>query len=98
MKLPLLLCVSFAALLWSGAVAMASTGEKPNIIYILFDLESDPAETRNLASKHPEIVANLSALVQKYIDTGRSTPGAPQKNNGEIFLYPQWIRKGRQGI
>jgi arylsulfatase A-like enzyme len=64
----------------------------------LFDLEADPAETKNLASKHPEIVANLTALVQKYIDTGRSTPGAPQKNNGETFLYPQWIRKGRQGI
>lgn len=64
----------------------------------LFDLEADPAETKNLASNHPEIVANLTALVQKYIDTGRSTPGAPQKNNGETLLYPDWIRKGRQGI
>jgi arylsulfatase A-like enzyme len=64
----------------------------------LFDLEADPAETKNLASKHPEIVANLTALLQKYIDAGRSTPGAPQKNNGETFLYPQWIQKGRQTI
>jgi arylsulfatase A len=64
----------------------------------LFDLESDPAETKNLASKHPEIVTNLTALVQSYIDNGRSTPGAPQKNNGETFLYPEWMRKGRQGI
>lgn len=64
----------------------------------LFDLEADPAETKNLASSHPEIVTNLTALMQKYIDTGRSTPGAPQKNNGETFLYPQWIQKGRQKI
>ena len=64
----------------------------------LFDLEADPAETRNLASKHPGIVTSLTALLQKYIDAGRSTPGAPQKNNGETFLYPQWIREGRQKI
>jgi arylsulfatase A-like enzyme len=64
----------------------------------LFDLEADPAETRNLASEHPEIVTNLTALMQRTIDTGRSTPGTPQKNNGETFLYPQWIQKGRQGI
>jgi len=36
--------------------------------------------------------------MQRTIDTGRSTPGTPQKNNGETFLYPQWIQKGRQGI
>ncbi len=62
----------------------------------LFDLEADPAETKNLASSHPQIVTNLTALLQKYIDTGRSTPGALQKNNGETFLYPQWIQKDRQ--
>lgn len=64
----------------------------------LFDLEADPAETKNLASNHPEIVTNLTALLQKYIDTGRSTPGAPQENNGETFLYPKWIQKGHQKI
>ena len=37
MKLTLLLCVSLGALLWSGVAAMAATGGKPNIIYILAD-------------------------------------------------------------
>jgi len=64
----------------------------------LFDLEADPAETKNLASSHPDIVTNLTALMQKYIATGRSTPGAPQKNTDETFLYPLWIREGRPGI
>ena len=62
----------------------------------LFDLEADPAETKNLASEHPELVAQLTALAQRTIDAGRSTPGAPQKNNGGTFLYPHWIRESRQ--
>ena len=64
----------------------------------LFDLKADPAETKNLASKYPDLVASLTALMQRTIDAGRSTPGAPQKNNGETSLYPGWMLKARQGI
>ena len=64
----------------------------------LFNLEADPAETKNLANEHPEIVSKLTALMQRTIDTGRSTPGAPQKNSGETSLYPGWMLKARQGI
>jgi arylsulfatase A-like enzyme len=62
----------------------------------LFDLANDPAETTNLASKHPETVVQLTTLAQQYIDNGRSTPGPDQKNNGKTHLYPEWIRKAQK--
>lgn len=63
----------------------------------LFDMEADPAETRNLSGKHPEVVASLTRLAEKYIADGRSTPGAKQQNNGTgTYLYPGWIRNARQ--
>lgn len=61
----------------------------------LFDLATDPAETKNLASENPEAVQRLSNLAQQYINNGRSTPGLNQENNGETHLYPAWIRKAR---
>ncbi|MDG1357537.1 MAG: arylsulfatase [Akkermansiaceae bacterium] len=63
----------------------------------LFDMEADPAETNNLSGKHPEIVASLTLLAEKYIANGRSTPGAKQQNNGKgTYLYPGWIRHAKK--
>jgi len=53
----------------------------------LFDLKADIGEQQNLQAQHPEIVARLTALLKKYVDQGRSTPGAPQQNAVEINLY-----------
>lgn len=44
----------------------------------LYHLGNDLGETTDLATGNPEIVAKLSALMQRYIDQGRSTPGAKQ--------------------
>jgi hypothetical protein len=42
---------------------------------------------KNLYTEQPAVVAELRALMLKYIQDGRSTPGAPQKNDGkEITL------------
>jgi arylsulfatase A len=38
----------------------------------LFDLETDPRETTNLQAAHPEIVGRLTALLERYRNTGRS--------------------------
>lgn len=38
----------------------------------LYDLENDPEEDHNLASQHPEVVAELSKLLEKYKSEGRS--------------------------
>lgn len=48
----------------------------------LFDLEADPAESKNLIAEQPELAAKLAALLAKAIRDGRSTPGAPQNNEG----------------
>jgi arylsulfatase A-like enzyme len=61
----------------------------------LYDMESDPAELKNLSGEYPKVVKQLTALAQKYIDDGRSTPGAKQQNSGDTFLYAAWIRKYR---
>jgi arylsulfatase A-like enzyme len=48
----------------------------------LYDLEADPKEQINLCDKKQEIVEELREILKKYVERGRSTPGAPQKNEG----------------
>jgi hypothetical protein len=51
----------------------------------LYNLKKDPAEKDNCYHQFPQLVEELTALLKKYIQEGRSTPGKPQKNDGE---YP----------
>ena len=51
----------------------------------LYNLKKDPAEKINCYNQFPLIVKELTALMKKYIQEGRSIPGTPQKNDGE---YP----------
>jgi arylsulfatase A-like enzyme len=43
----------------------------------LYNLETDPRETTNLFFKHPEVIAELKALLDKSITEGRSAPTSP---------------------
>jgi len=52
----------------------------------LYNLASDLSETRNVADAQPQVVTYLTALMQHYIDNGRSTPGTQQKNDVSISL------------
>ncbi len=52
----------------------------------LYDLDADPAETNNLAEKRPASVKQLTALGQKAISTGRTTPGTNQTNDRDVPL------------
>lgn len=52
----------------------------------LYNLKEDIGETKDLAAARPEVVERLAALMQQYIDRGRSTPGAPQKNAVPVTL------------
>jgi arylsulfatase A-like enzyme len=54
----------------------------------LYNLADDLGETRNLAAALPEKVAEMSALLEKLISDGRSTPGLMQKNDVEVRRYP----------
>jgi arylsulfatase A-like enzyme len=40
----------------------------------LYNLKDDPGETTNLYSKHPEIVAELKAMLDATVEAGRSAP------------------------
>jgi arylsulfatase A-like enzyme len=53
----------------------------------LYDLEQDVGEKVNVQDKHPEVVARLTKLLEKYVADGRSTPGAAQKNTGTIDIW-----------
>jgi hypothetical protein len=52
-------------------------------------LSADPGEKRNLASDQPDVVRELTALIEEQVRNGRSTPGPAQKNTVEVQ-----IRKG----
>ncbi len=55
----------------------------------LYDLSRDIGERTNVAAKHPEVVAQLSRLLEKYAADGRSTPGKPQPNTRPVEIFPQ---------
>lgn len=50
----------------------------------LFNVHDDVSERRNQFAEHPEVVRELKELLEKYKRDGRSTPGAPQKNDVAI--------------
>ncbi|MBM3971122.1 MAG: arylsulfatase [Planctomycetes bacterium] len=54
----------------------------------LYNLADDPGESKNLAAALPEKVAAMKTLHEKLITDGRSTPGAPQKNDVAVKRYP----------
>ena len=49
----------------------------------LYDLSVDPGEEANVIAQNPEIARNLEAKLTVIVKNGRSTPGEPQKNDGE---------------
>lgn len=54
----------------------------------LYNLDKDIGETTNLAAAEPERVARMQALLEKLITEGRSTPGAPSKNDVKVIRFP----------
>lgn len=64
---------------------------------LLFDLETDPRETTDLAAQQPQLVAELTTTMIDIIKKGRSTKGAAQPNNqlpeGYEWTQIQWVDK-----
>ncbi len=52
----------------------------------LYDLASDLGETKNVIAEHREKAAELTALLKRWLESGRSTPGAPQQNDVPVAL------------
>ncbi len=61
----------------SGGWSKGGGDESPQ----LYNMQTDPGETANVASAHPDIVERLTKLLDTMVNTGRSTPGTPQRND-----------------
>jgi len=42
----------------------------------------DPKERTNVCADHPEVVEELTAILRRFVQRGRSTPGPVQANTG----------------
>jgi arylsulfatase A-like enzyme len=49
----------------------------------LYDLESDIGEQRNVINDNPDVVTAMKQRLAEIIHQGRSTPGSPQRNDGD---------------
>ncbi len=60
----------------------------------LYDLKNDLAESKNVYSEHPEIVKELTDLLTKHVQDGRSTKGKIQTNDGPAYWSQlTWLDK-----
>lgn len=66
---------------WSGLSAEPKTASAGQ----LYNLDADLAETNNLYDEQPERVAQMMSLLEKLVQDGRSTPGAPQTNDVPVL-------------
>ena len=39
-----------------------------------YDLDVDPGETTNLYFEHPQVVRELKAVIDRFVESGRSAP------------------------
>lgn len=77
---------------WSWPKPGEETDDMPE--FQLYDLEKDVREKVNVINDHPEVVDELKADLVKIVREGRSTQGAPQKNNGvQVWSTISWIEK-----
>ena len=53
----------------------------------LYDLTVDMAERKNVQDRHPEIVKELTELLERYVERGRSTPGPVQRNDRKVNIW-----------
>lgn len=53
----------------------------------LYNMETDEGEQHNVQAEHPEVVQRLQALLQRYVDEGRSTPGPREANAVPVDLW-----------
>ncbi|HEX8915996.1 MAG TPA: arylsulfatase [Humisphaera sp.] len=63
----------------------------------LYNLQTDLSESKDVAGANPEVVKELTVLMRKYVADGRSTPGAPQRNDAAIPLDGEAKGKGKKG-
>ncbi len=80
---------------WGKPVDMAATKQGLPLVQ-LYDVVVDVGESNNVQAAHPEVVARLTKLLEKYVADGRSTPGAPQKNDRPVNIWKKPLNEPRQ--
>ena len=58
----------------------------------LYNMQDNVAEKNNVHDQNPEVIAHLTKLLEKYVADGRSTPGAPQKNDAEVNIWKNQVK------
>lgn len=77
-----------------GGMGMPGSREDDLPPIQLYDMEADVGETTNVYAEHPQVIDELTALLTEYIFSGRSTPGAAQKNTGpERWEQINWMEQ-----
>ncbi len=60
----------------------------------LYNIKEDSAEKVNLQAQHPEMVEAFRRILSGYVKEGRSTKGAPQKNDGpQTWKQLKWMNE-----
>ena len=59
----------------------------------LYDLSSDPGETKNIIAAHPDVERRLTAKLSSMVRNGRSLPGPAQKNDTSLWHDLVWMKK-----
>lgn len=59
----------------------------------LYNLTNDKSESKNLSSEHPNIVKELTDKINQIVIRGRTTKGAPQKNDTGFWKELAWLSK-----
>ena len=57
----------------------------------LFNLASDPGETKNLVDDEPEKVEYLLGLLEQQVENGRCTPGEKVANDRKVAVLPDGV-------
>lgn len=82
---------------WSSPKPNIAFKEKLPLIQ-LYNLSSDPAESKNVFKENPAKVKELYALLKKYVEEGRSTPGKTQSNEGDTPFTPKGFDIHKLGL
>ncbi|MEO1997366.1 MAG: arylsulfatase, partial [Planctomycetaceae bacterium] len=59
----------------------------------LYNLQTDPAESRNVVGQHPDVVARLKTELTNIVNTGRSTPGDAVPNDTPPWSDLTWFAR-----
>ena len=75
-----------------GKWKLVMPGTRKSMKAQLYDLEKDPGETNDLAGRHPDTVASMTARITKILVNGRSSPGNPVKNDTPLWNDLVWMK------